>query len=96
MQTVKTVVIPVPGKARNTTGSNKFTRTINGEPVPVVQEAIGRSAVSNEYVVEENIKTDRKTMHSLIGPGFYGCNGFDPKTPIKLYQLYVYQLWYIL
>ena len=73
LQPVKSVVMPVTGKARKTTDSDDFTWTINGDPMPVVKEAthmgIKRSAISNEPTIEENIKKARKTMYSLMGPG---------------------------
>ena len=76
-----------------TMDSDTYTWTINGEPMPVVQDAthmgIKRSAVSNEPTVEENIKKARKTMYSLMGPGLHGHNGLDPETAVQLYQIYV-------
>ena len=93
LQPVKSVVMPIPGKARKTTNTDNFTWTIKGEPMPIVQEAthmgIKRSAVSNESTVEENIKKARKTMYSLMGPGLHGYNGLDPETSVQLYQIYV-------
>ena len=93
LQPIKSVVMPIPGKTRKTMDSDTFTWTINGEPMPVVQDAthmgIKRSAVSNEPTVEENIKKARKTMYSLMGPGLHGHNGLDPETAVQLYQVYV-------
>ena len=93
LQPVKSVVMPIPGKARKTTSIDNFTWTIKCEPMSSVQEAthmgIKRSAVSNEYTVEENIKKARKTMYSLMGPGLHGYNGLDPKTSVQFYQIYV-------
>ena len=58
LQPVKSVVMPVPGKARKTTDSGDFTWTINGDLMPVVKEAthmaIKRSAISNEHAIEEH------------------------------------------
>ena len=84
LQPVKSVVMPIPGKARKTTNTDNFTWTIKREPMPIVQEAthmgIKWSAVSNESTVEEYIKKARKTMYSLMGPGLHGYNGLDPKN----------------
>ena len=57
LQPVKSVVMPVPGRSRKPVDIQDFVWTINGEPMPVVQEAthmgIKRSAISNEPTVNE-------------------------------------------
>ena len=93
LQPVKSVVMPVPVRGRKPVDIGDFVWTINGEPMPVLQEAshmgIKRSAISNEVTVEENIKKARKMLYSLIASGLHGYNGLDPETAIHIYQTYV-------
>ena len=64
--------MPIPGKTRKTIDSDTFTWTINGEPMPVVQDAthmgIKRSAASNEPTVEQNIKKSQEDHVQSYGP----------------------------
>ena len=93
LQPVKSVVMPVPGRGKKPVDTGDFVWTINGKPLPIVQETthmgIKRSAISNEATVEENIKKARKMLYSLMGPGLHGYNGLDPETAVHIYQTYV-------
>ena len=55
LQPVKSVVMPIPGGSKKPVDTKGFVWTINGEPMPVVQEAthmgIKRSAISSEPTV---------------------------------------------
>ena len=93
LQPVKSVVMPVPGRGKKPVDTGDFVWTINGKPMPIVQETthmgIKRSAISNEATVEENIKKARKMLYSLMGSGLHGYNGLDPETAVHIYQTYV-------
>ena len=72
LQPIKSVVMPIPGKTRKTMDSDTFTWTINGEPMPVVQDAthmcINRSAVSNEPAVEKKHLKSQEDHVQSYGP----------------------------
>ena len=93
LQPVKSVVMPVPGRGKKPVDTGDFVWTINGKPMPIVQETthmgIKRSAISNEAMVEENIKKAWKMLFSLMGSGLHGYNGLDPETAVHIYQTYV-------
>ena len=93
LQPVKSVVMPVPGRGKKPVDTGDFVWTINGKPMPIVQETthmgIKRSAISNEATVEENIKKPRKMLYSLMGSGLHEYNGLDPETTILIYQTYM-------
>ncbi|MEW8547953.1 MAG: reverse transcriptase family protein, partial [Candidatus Thiodiazotropha sp.] len=93
IQPVKSVVMPIASRASRFSEPDAFTWSINGEAMPVVEEAahmgILRSSISNETTVNENIKKARRTLYSLMAPGLHGYNGLDPETSVQLFQIYV-------
>ena len=92
IQPDKSVLLPVPYKAAEKQDSD-FQIMVADKAMPVVTQTmhmvIMRSANSQESAVQENIKKDRKTAHSLMGAGLHGENGLDPDTSIYLLQTYV-------
>ena len=43
----------------------------------------------NNLNLKKRISLARRTLYALIKTGVHGCNGIDPKTSFKIYQVYV-------
>ena len=43
----------------------------------------------NNLNLKKQISLARRTLYALIKTGVHGCNGIDPKTSFKIYQVYV-------
>ena len=93
LQPVKSVVLEVPNNAGLSKPAKSGDLTVNGKPMPVVEQTshvdISRSSDSDETTVLENIKKAWRTLYSLMPAGLHGENGLDPETSLHLYQIYV-------
>ena len=49
----------------------------------------GNLKTANKCFIEERIKTARRTADALMGAGFHGHNGLNPKVTMSIYNLYV-------
>ena len=45
--------------------------------------------IANKCLVEERITSARRTAYALMGAGFHGHNGLNPKVSRTIYNLYV-------
>ena len=45
--------------------------------------------IANKWLVEERITSARRTAYALMGAGFHGHYGFNPKVSRTIYNLYV-------
>ena len=50
---------------------------------------IRATKVENGLNIRKKIGLARRTLYSLVKTGVHGCNGLNPKTSYKIYQVYV-------
>ena len=93
LQPVKSVVIDKFNKLRRSREKSSSSWDLDGDNMPTVDKTmhvgICGSADTDETAVAENVEKARKTLYSLLSAGLHDENGFDPKTSLHLYQIYV-------
>ena len=84
LQSVNSVVLEVPNNAQCREPVKSCDLTMNGKPMPVVEQTshvgISRSSDSDETTILENIKKARHTLYCLMPAGLHGKNGLDLET----------------
>lgn len=89
----KTKIMNINGKV----GDNVNRECIfNGQPLGMASEykhiGVTRQSnlkAANKKLVEERIQMARRTAYALMGAGFHGHNGLNPKVLTIMYNLYV-------